>query len=241
VPGERTREVMLDPEPLRTLWSETKGQAGACPDRTRAIPCTVQAVTGCQLATGTARTACPLRARSAGQSRVLTVTPGQPGMPVDLRTGRLTRCANRPSKQPVAGSNPAGRAVFMAPDLDLVPLPCQIRSLACRAQPGRPRRSHQRASGVSRRMSAGRSGRRGCCYGPCGPAARVAVQVPGGHRRRADLIPVRHAGLAKCHYRGGLGCGCWADEVYNADLRRQWVPSCSFWRRPPRHSANGGS
>src|SRR5271166_3887048 len=32
-------------EPLRTLRSEDKGQAGACPDRTRAIPCTVRAVT----------------------------------------------------------------------------------------------------------------------------------------------------------------------------------------------------
>ena len=32
-------------EPLRTLRSETKGQAGACPDRTRAIPCKVRAVT----------------------------------------------------------------------------------------------------------------------------------------------------------------------------------------------------
>jgi len=29
-------------EPLRTLRSETKGQAGACPDRTRAIPCKVR-------------------------------------------------------------------------------------------------------------------------------------------------------------------------------------------------------
>src|SRR5258707_3568698 len=37
----------LIPEPLRTLRSEDKGQAGACPDRgTRAIPCTVRAVTG---------------------------------------------------------------------------------------------------------------------------------------------------------------------------------------------------
>ena len=35
----------LTPEPLRTLRSEDKGQAGACPDRTRAIPCTLQAVT----------------------------------------------------------------------------------------------------------------------------------------------------------------------------------------------------
>jgi len=30
-------------EPLRTLRSEDKGQAGACPDRARAIPCTVRA------------------------------------------------------------------------------------------------------------------------------------------------------------------------------------------------------
>jgi hypothetical protein len=29
----------LTPESLRTLRSETKGQAGACPDRTQAIPC----------------------------------------------------------------------------------------------------------------------------------------------------------------------------------------------------------
>jgi hypothetical protein len=35
----------LTPEPLRTLRSETKGQAGACPNRTRAIPCTVRAGT----------------------------------------------------------------------------------------------------------------------------------------------------------------------------------------------------
>ena len=32
----------LTPEPLRALRSVTKGQAGACPDRTRAIPCTVR-------------------------------------------------------------------------------------------------------------------------------------------------------------------------------------------------------
>jgi hypothetical protein len=34
-------------EPLRTLRSEDKGQAGTCPDRTRAIPCTVRAVPVC--------------------------------------------------------------------------------------------------------------------------------------------------------------------------------------------------
>jgi len=36
----------LTPEPLRTLRPETTGQGQACPDRTRAIPCTVRAVTG---------------------------------------------------------------------------------------------------------------------------------------------------------------------------------------------------
>jgi hypothetical protein len=35
----------LTPESLRTLRSEDKGQAGARPDRTRAIPCTVRVVT----------------------------------------------------------------------------------------------------------------------------------------------------------------------------------------------------
>ena len=35
----------LTPEPLRTLRPETKGQAGACPDRARAIPCTAWEVT----------------------------------------------------------------------------------------------------------------------------------------------------------------------------------------------------
>ena len=32
----------LTPEPLRALRSETKGQAEACPDQTRAIPCKVR-------------------------------------------------------------------------------------------------------------------------------------------------------------------------------------------------------
>jgi len=40
-------------EPLRTLRSETKGQAGACPDRARAIPYTVRAVTIQQPSTAT--------------------------------------------------------------------------------------------------------------------------------------------------------------------------------------------
>ncbi len=42
-----------------------------------------------------AQTTCPLHARLAGQRRVLTVTPRQPATSAHLRTGRLTRCANR--------------------------------------------------------------------------------------------------------------------------------------------------
>jgi ABC-2 type transport system ATP-binding protein len=42
---------------------------------------------------------CPLHARSGGQLRKLTVTRGQPDIPAHLRTGRLTRCAYRSSKQ----------------------------------------------------------------------------------------------------------------------------------------------
>ena len=34
-------KARLTLEPLRTLRPEAKGQAGACPDRTRAIPCKV--------------------------------------------------------------------------------------------------------------------------------------------------------------------------------------------------------
>jgi len=52
-------------EPLRTLRPETRGQAGACPDRTRAIPCKVRRrAINVQLA----RVAC-------GQSRILRVSP----------------------------------------------------------------------------------------------------------------------------------------------------------------------
>ena len=51
----------------------------------------------------TEASACPLSARSAGQRRELTVTPGQSEIPAHLRTGWLTRCAYRPSKQRVQG------------------------------------------------------------------------------------------------------------------------------------------
>ncbi len=38
----------------------------------------------------------------AGHHGEITVTPGQPDTSTYLRTSRLTRCANRPSKQRVA-------------------------------------------------------------------------------------------------------------------------------------------
>ena len=41
----------------------------------------------------------PVACRSAGQRRVFTVTPGQPNKLTHLRTGRLTRCANRSSSR----------------------------------------------------------------------------------------------------------------------------------------------
>jgi hypothetical protein len=66
------------------------------PDRTRAIPYTVRAEAGLTGGRGRGRRARCVR--SAGQRRVLTVTHGQPNTAADLRTGRLTRCANRPSK-----------------------------------------------------------------------------------------------------------------------------------------------
>ena len=58
--------------------------------------------------------ACPLRARSAGQYGELTVTPGQPNRLTHLRTGRLTRCAYRPSKQEV-GADPKASVPRRAP------------------------------------------------------------------------------------------------------------------------------
>jgi len=75
-------------------------------DRTRAIPCPARAVswswTTCRFLRMLAEaSACSLHARSAGQRRVLVVTPGQPDPPAHLHTGRLARCANRPSEQAV--------------------------------------------------------------------------------------------------------------------------------------------
>ena len=41
-PPDKPPPASLTAEPLRLLRPEDKGEAGACPDRTRAIPCTVQ-------------------------------------------------------------------------------------------------------------------------------------------------------------------------------------------------------
>jgi hypothetical protein len=44
-PSQRTREVVLDPGASTDTPDRNQGQAGACPDRTRAIPCKVRADT----------------------------------------------------------------------------------------------------------------------------------------------------------------------------------------------------
>jgi hypothetical protein len=53
-----------------------------------------------------------------------------------------------------------GARGFMAPELDFVQLPCQMPSLARRAQRGQPCRPHRQASAVGLRMNAGRSAAR---------------------------------------------------------------------------------
>ena len=63
---------------------------------------------GFTCAASQASTPCPLRARSAGQCREPTVTPGQLSTPADLRTGRLTRCA-KPTCDETWGPQPGAR------------------------------------------------------------------------------------------------------------------------------------
>src|SRR5271165_1228692 len=60
----------LTPEPLRALRSEDKGQAGACPDRTRAIPCKLRAVTGQPPGERDSRR---VRAQTTGKNRSLLI------------------------------------------------------------------------------------------------------------------------------------------------------------------------
>ncbi len=129
VPGERTRESALDTSPpvnrAAAVWS-VEGIGGAhgpqpgvrCPARMR---CTRPGTTDRRRVRP--QSACPLRARSAGQRRVHAVTPGQPHARAHLRTCRLTRCANRPSKLVIVPSsaithpglpNPGPAAVWIA-------------------------------------------------------------------------------------------------------------------------------
>jgi hypothetical protein len=53
---------------------------------------------------------CPIRARSSKRPRPITVTRGQIKMVCELRRGCSGQDLRPPSKQPVAGSNPARRA-----------------------------------------------------------------------------------------------------------------------------------
>jgi hypothetical protein len=81
--------------------------------------------------TETSRT-CPLRARSAGQRRGPTVTPGQPDMPIHLRIPRSLECGQRPSKQPVARSSPYGAAGgFLRPKTRRKMSRTRVRISAC--------------------------------------------------------------------------------------------------------------
>src|SRR5690349_9195453 len=59
--------------------AETKGQAVACPDRTRAIPCKVQQ------SSNRRATSCPLCARSDSNPGYLTDAEGQAADRADLR------------------------------------------------------------------------------------------------------------------------------------------------------------
>ena len=94
--GQRTREVTLDPRrPLRTLRSEDKGQAGACPDRTRAIPCNVRhrAISS----------AVQLRAINQGDKRAITVTPGIPSCLASGISGHDLSNSQADSAGPIPG------------------------------------------------------------------------------------------------------------------------------------------
>jgi hypothetical protein len=69
----------LIPESLRTLRSEDKGQAEACPDRTRAIPCTVRAGHGRDGAT-------PSSARPTHYQRAPEMLPNRHQQPMIVTT-----------------------------------------------------------------------------------------------------------------------------------------------------------
>ena len=100
MPGNVHAKSRLIPETSTATPARNHGPGRACPDRTRAIPCTV---TGChRMATvvrdrrGRARCV-PDRPVNAGNSRSLRTTR-YPGSPAHRQ---LTRCAYRSSKQRV--------------------------------------------------------------------------------------------------------------------------------------------
>jgi len=78
----------LTAEPLHPLRSETKGQAGACPDRTQAIPCKVQQSSS----EDRCRARCvPDRTVERGNSRSLTETRPQRLTCIDANQRPQTR------------------------------------------------------------------------------------------------------------------------------------------------------
>ena len=108
----------LTPEPLRTLRPETKGQAGACPDRTRAIPCTVQAVTIQQPSTATTRTTTsselsptPSVSWHSGQPPSTAATSGRRGPRAISHSNQRSTTATK-EHQGVQLSGPDGRTPY---------------------------------------------------------------------------------------------------------------------------------
>ena len=79
MPGGRIREVTFDPGDLcGPLQPEDEGEAQACPNWTRAIPCTVQAVTGRASA----------EPRPNSRQRVPGVTAHAPAVPAPVTVSR---------------------------------------------------------------------------------------------------------------------------------------------------------
>ena len=108
----------LIPEPLRTLRTETKGQAGACPDRTRAIPCTVRAVTTRTRAPRSPGVEREWEPRWEPRERTTSRLSGR-ARTADRDAAEVTDCPERdrtPARvstdQKVGGSSPSERAMY---------------------------------------------------------------------------------------------------------------------------------
>ena len=80
-------------EPLRTLRPETKGQAGACPDRTRVIPCKVRV--------GLLPTACAELTATVTATAATNGKRQRPATAHNARTIRSNLGYVRPEKQAV--------------------------------------------------------------------------------------------------------------------------------------------